>query len=88
MTLEFHDNETGNTLCAVARNLDYDYQAEQHVQETSREQPYLVKWILSDDLEIRCVWERPEGNADFPNITQRSTRFQGEWEKGPVEVSI
>lgn len=88
MTLEFHDNETGNTLCAVARNLDYDYQAEQHVQDSSRERPFLVKWVLSDDQGTRCVWERPEGNTGFPNITRRSPRFRGKWEKGPAEVSI
>jgi chaperone required for assembly of F1-ATPase len=34
MYLELHDNEVGNSLSAQINNIDYDYQAEQWVQET------------------------------------------------------
>ena len=88
MILELHDNETGNTLVARVNNIDYDYQAEQWVQDTKADQPAIIKWILSDDEGMRCVWERPVGSTDFPDITQRSTRFAGEWQRGPAEVAI
>ena len=87
MQLELHDNETGNTLVAKARNIDYDYQAEQWVQDTVGHAK-IIKWILIDHIGTRCVWERPEGDTGFPSITQRSARFEGEWERGPNEVLI
>ncbi len=88
MTLELHDNEAGKTLRAKIFRLDFDYQAEQWVQDTSRDDPEVIKWILIDDDGTRCVWERPVGSTDFPEITQRSARFTGEWKRGPAEVAI
>ena len=90
MYLELHDTEEGNTLFARVKEIDYDYQAEQWVQDTYADPSTttVVKWILYDSVGIRCVWERPEGSASMPNITQRSSRFTGKWEKGPVEVAI
>lgn len=90
MRLELHDSEEGNTLSARVNNIDYDYQAEQWVMETHDDLTAIdvVKWELHDDQGIRCVWERPIGSGDLPEITQRSERFVGEWEKGPNEVAI
>ncbi|MEK7447608.1 MAG: hypothetical protein AAB632_02340 [Patescibacteria group bacterium] len=87
MHLELHDNEEGNTLNGGVKDIDYDYQAEEWVRLTI-DQPEIIKWILYDGSGIRCVWERPEGSTSMPDITQRSERFTGTWEKGPVEVSI
>ncbi len=87
MILELHDSEVGNTLTARAKDIDYDYQAEQWVQDT-HDHPDAVKWVLLDDQGVRCVWERPQGSKEMPNITQRSARFRGAWEKGPLEVAI
>ncbi|MFA6437252.1 MAG: hypothetical protein WC242_03745 [Candidatus Paceibacterota bacterium] len=90
MYLELHDNEKGNTLCARVKDIEYDYVAEQWVIDTHNDASAtkVVKWILYDDIGIRCVWERPEGDESMPSITQRSARFTGKWEKGPAEVSI
>lgn len=33
MILEIHDNEVGNTLAGRVNNIDYDYMAEQWVQD-------------------------------------------------------
>lgn len=89
MLLEFHDNEEGNTLVARVE-VDYAYQAEQHVQDTAKDDSFseIVRWSLSDDLGVTCVWERPSGELGLPNITQRAARFAGTWEKGPSEVAI
>lgn len=87
MILELHDSEEGDTLDARIPHLDYDYQAEQWVWDT-RSSEGVVKWILLDEQGVRCVWERPQGSMEMPNITQRSQRFQGEWERGPAEVAI
>jgi hypothetical protein len=88
MILELHDNETGNTLVARIKNLDYDYQAELWVQDTVNE-PQVVKWVLLDDIGVRCVWERNVGETGkMPDITRRSSRFMGEWQEGPAEVVI
>ncbi|MBT6691084.1 hypothetical protein HOB10_01980 [Candidatus Parcubacteria bacterium] len=90
MYLELHDNEEGNTLTAKVNNIDYDYQAEQWVLETHDDLTAadVIKWILYDDQGVRCVWERPVGSGELPDITQRSGRFVGEWEKGSTEVAI
>lgn len=87
MMLELHDSEVGNTLNGRVKDLDYDYQAEQWVQDT-RGKGDIVKWVLLDHYGVRCVWERPQGSLEMPSITKRSKRFQGEWEKGPSEVAI
>jgi len=90
MYLELHDGETGKTLTAKIQELDYDYQAEQWVQDTYSD-PHakdVVKWELHDNKGLRCVWERPANSSATPNITQRSPRFQGTWEKGPSEVTL
>ncbi|MCX6779355.1 MAG: hypothetical protein NTU97_03940 [Candidatus Magasanikbacteria bacterium] len=90
MHLELHDDEVGNTLCARVRRIDYDYQAEMWVRDTynSPNAAKVIKWILFDEEGVRCVWERPLGSLAIPDITQRSSRFTGEWEKGPNEVVI
>lgn len=86
MRLEFHDGEVGNSLCARCE-VDYAYQAEMHVQE-SAERVNLVRWELFDDEGLICVWEREAGSTKFPDITKRSPRFDGEWQKGPNEVAV
>lgn len=90
MYLELHDNEEGNTLFARINNLDYAYQAEQWVQETSVDNGHevVIKWILFDRLGPVCVWERSVGSTEMPSITQRAERFTGTWEKGPKEVVL
>ena len=88
MILELHDSETGNTLLGRIRNIDYDYQAEQWIRDTSEDHPKVVKWILLDEIGPRCVWERKAGDKGMPEITQRSSRFIGEWKNGPAEVPI
>lgn len=90
MHLELHDDEAGNTLVARINSIDYDYQAEQWVQDTHNDPKAtnVIKWILYDGAGIRCVWERPKGSPAMPDITQRSVRFTGTWEKGPNEIAI
>lgn len=90
MYLELHDGEEGNSLAAKIRNIDYDYQAEQWVQDTYKDSraTNVIKWVLYDEVGIRCVWERPNGDSSMPDITQRSRRFTGEWMKGPNEITI
>ncbi|HEY9584582.1 MAG TPA: hypothetical protein VJI33_03335 [Candidatus Paceibacterota bacterium] len=91
MTLELHDAENGNSLVARVSRLDYDYQAEIWVDDTAtRNLAYssVIKWVLIDELGVRCVWERPQPGNNVPDITERSSRFEGVWERGPNEVSI
>jgi hypothetical protein len=87
MHLELHDNEAGNTLFGRVPNIDYDYQAEQWVQDTQAEKA-VIRWELHDSQGLRCVWERQGDSAEMPNITKRSPRFTGEWQKGPNELVI
>ena len=81
MKLELHDNETGDTLVARIKNIDFDYQAEMRILETYNH-PNAVdvtKWILIDDAGVRCTWERKIGSSAIPIITKKSDRFTGEW---------
>ncbi len=75
MFLEMHDR-TPPTLCAVARNIDYMYQAEQHVID-SQDRAYLILWLLfSDGGTPLRAWRRthdafeeipiPDGTAADP----------------------
>ncbi len=89
MYLEIHDTEVGKSLAARVRNIDYDYQAEIFVAETVKQNSEmppevhrLVKWILFDDIGIRCIWERTAEQArrdQMPAITEKSARYQGEY---------
>lgn len=59
MILETHDGEVGNTLFAVCRNLDFDYQAEQWVLDILADRPSPILWILfTDEGEPLRAWER------------------------------
>ena len=90
MYLELHDNEEGNTLCARINNLDYAYQGEQWVQDTSFGDGHeaVIKWILFDEQGPACIWERPIGSTEIPSVTQRAERFTGAWEKGSNEIML
>lgn len=58
MILEMHDDEPP-TLCGVARNIDYEYQAEQHVIDACAARPTLVLWLLfADDGGALRAWRR------------------------------
>ena len=89
MILEIHDNETGNTLTGRINDIDYDYQAEQWVQdlwtdEVKREKPFpfqLTKFVLIDESGQRAVWTVIEGGIA---LTEKSDRFEGTWSEGSV----
>ena len=86
MILEIHDTEEGNTLSGRVNNIDYDYVAEQWVQDIYTDEingrhsgPPLAKFILLDDDGQRAVWIiTPDG----VQLTERSDRFTGEWQQG------
>ena len=84
MILEIHDNEVGNTLAGRVNNIDYDYMAEQWIQDLVNDesknpkQKYsLDKLVLLDDLGVRAVWKIHE-NLDA-ELIEKSDRFCGEW---------
>lgn len=63
MILEVHDTEEGNTLTGRVKEIDYDYQAEQWVQDLidmeAQNPPLkfrLAKFILQDDHGQRAAW--------------------------------
>lgn len=91
MILEIHDAEVGNTLAGRVNEIDYDYQAEQWVQDIMTETAEngriserrmtgaapLAKFILKDDLGERATWDVVE---DFGvKLASKTDRFQGEW---------
>ena len=85
MILEIHDNEVGNTLAGRVNNIDYDYMAEQWVQDlvtdeskgSKRQNHRLEKMVLIDELGVRAVWKIHE-NLDA-ELIEKSDRFGGEW---------
>ena len=91
MNLEFHDSEVGNSLAGIQRNLDYDFQAEQMVQDTltgnnSASGRGIIKFILTDDLGERAVWEiQPDKRVA---LTKKAERFLGEWMIGSAFPSV
>jgi len=79
MTLECHDAEVDDSLNFKRKFLDYDYQAEQHVQDALRDFPDIVKFVLLDFEGERAKWERADGKI---TLTWKSERFNGEWGLG------
>jgi len=84
MILEVHDNEEGNSLAGRVNDIDYDYQAEQWVQDIDEPAniPHpVVRFVLLDSEGERAVWEK-----DGENITlvKRAPRFRGQWQVGTV----
>lgn len=84
MILEVHDIEVGNTLTASIKNIDYDYMAEQWVQDLVSDAIQQTRpnfpWdqiILNDDIGVRAIWKIHE-NLDA-ELIQKSDRFTGEW---------
>lgn len=82
MILEIHDTETGNTLNGRVNAIDYDYQAEQWVQELAPTQDHCVRYILIDEWGEKAVWEKPGVGARSVQLVRRSDRFTGHWQMG------
>lgn len=81
MNIELHDSEVGNSLAGRLRNIDYDYQAEEWIQEMALGHPGIVKFILSDEQGERAVWEK-EADGESVTLTTISPRYTGEWQTG------
>jgi hypothetical protein len=82
MVIEFHDTEVGNTLAGRWNNIDYDYQAEEIIQENALGHSDIVRFVLLDDQGERAVWEKSGVAADSVTLTKKSDRFTGQWELG------
>jgi hypothetical protein len=78
MNIEFHDIEVGNTLAGRWRDIDYDYQAEEIIQEMALGHPDIVKFVLFDDEGERAIWEK-EVNGKAVTLTWTAPRFTGQW---------
>jgi len=84
MKLEHHDDKVNDpiknpkqsapTHCATSE-MDYDYQAEQWVIDSTKDHPWEVKWILIDELGPRAIWER---RANGTELVAKADRFTGE----------
>lgn len=86
-----YDTELDNPLTARIRNIDYDYQGEQWVQDTAREAQtqnparWVVRWELTDEDSgaVVAIWTRPSGDPGLPNLIHKSPSFTGTWELRP-----
>lgn len=80
MIIEFHDKEVGNTLAGRWNNIDYDYQAEEIIQEIALGPDFnnIVRFALTDALGLRALWEK-EVNGNSVILSWTSPRFTGEW---------
>ncbi len=81
MHLEIHDHEVDNSLTGRVSNIDYDYQAEQWIQEVCEPLgvPLFAQYaVLLDDDGIRARWTFYEDGSVA--LTKKSDRFQGQWQ--------
>ena len=89
MRLEVHDTEPGNTLTATVNHLDYDYMAEQWVQDIMKDESRgerhskfpLDRFVLIDHLGVRAVWKVSLNEQNEPEVSlvEKSDRFTGQW---------
>lgn len=80
MKLRFYAGEGDEPEASV--EVDYAYQAEQWVQDTTRDAPHFTRWVLTEDGtdELLARWVRhPEGQVA---MVERSDLFTGEWAVG------
>lgn len=84
MILEIHDSEEGNSHAGSVKNLDYDYQAEQWVQDIMQDEVNgkpkkfpLKSFKLMDGYGVRATWDVVENFG--VKLTNRSERFTGKW---------
>jgi hypothetical protein len=94
MYMEVHDDETGDSRVATIRDIDADYQAEMWIADTVDQTGAipasghpLVRWLLYDDVGLRCTWERTVQQAargEMPGITMKTTRYRGEYAYVPA----
>lgn len=93
LILELHDSEQDSLSARIGKDgtIEYDYQAEQWVQETAPDRNHqdphpgrwVVRWVLkSPDGSERAVWERPSGDTGLPKLVRVSSDFRGEWVVG------
>ncbi len=92
MRLEVHDTEPGNTLTATVNHLDYDYMAEQWVQDIMKDESRgekhskhpLDKFVLIDDFGVRATWKVSNNDKGEPEVSlvEKSDRFTGQWQMG------
>ena len=91
MYLEAYCTEDGKIVNKPINGISEDFQAEgwvSYMHYDPRVTDDFFKWVLCDEKGIRCVWEYRKGIDEMPNVTQRSNRFTGNWEKGPDEIAI
>jgi len=89
LKLEMFDADTANPEHgprgpghAAGVEVDYDYQAEQWVQDTSQDRPKFVRWELYD-AETNTLLAKWERRADKKVVMiERSPAFRGEWAIG------
>jgi len=92
--LSLYDTDPKNPLTARVRNIDYDYMAEQWVQDTARDpkthkSPWVVRWELTDaDGTLIAIWTRPDGDKGLPRLAYHHKRFTGTWEPNPHKVYV
>lgn len=88
MILKLIDTEANNPLAALIKDIDFDYQAEQWVQDTARDREsqnpirWVVRWELHDEIGLRAQWERPDGDKGLPKLVAVSTYYTGDWKVG------
>ena len=94
--LSLFDTEVLNPPTARIRNLDYDYQGEQWVQDTAREprtqnpERWVVRWELMDEEDgtVLAIWTRPDGDTGLPSLTYKHPSFTGKWVPNPHKVYV
>jgi len=85
MRLEHHDDKYNDPIKSPRQNspthcadneVDYDYQAEQWVQECAKDYAWEVRWVLYDDFGQRAIWVK---TSTGPVLVAKAPRFQGQW---------
>lgn len=84
MILEIHDSEEGKSHAGSVKSLDYDYQAEQWVQDIMQDEVNLSPrqfplktFKLVDSFGVRATWEVVDNFG--VKLTSKADRFTGKW---------
>lgn len=90
MILELHDSSPGNSLQSRIVNIKTDPEATSHMWRSAQDpqNSEIVKWVLKDDIGVRCVWKRKPGSIELPIISRCAKRCGHDAFKGSAEPTL
>jgi hypothetical protein len=90
MEMEFYSSESGDHPKVVLPEISSVSHALDWVTGTYADFDFrdIVKYVVKDGTGPLCIWERPAGSREMPQITARSSRCNAKWPMEPDAIIL